>query len=116
MTDFTERRSEKRINRKAKELKIKSVDGAPELANREIQGNTVDISASGLQIVLDCNIPSGTTIEVWITPEDDKMRYHLAGMVRWSSEVKSDEFHIGILLLGREDIETDYLLWRDKFR
>ena len=116
MTDQIEHRSEKRIGHKAKSLKIKSVTGAPQLANKQFEGSTVNISASGLQIILDHAVPLNSAIDVWVTLDGDTRQHFLSGEVRWCSEAKSNEFHVGILLKDRTDIETDYKHWRGTFK
>jgi hypothetical protein len=116
MPDFIEHRAEKRISHKAKSLKIKSASGAPQLANKEFEGSTVNISASGLQIILDHEIPLNSSIDVWVTLDGDTRQHFLSGEIRWCSEAKPNEFHIGILLKNRSDMETDYTHWRGTFK
>jgi hypothetical protein len=116
MPDPTEQRSEKRISHTAKTLKIKSASGVPALANKELEGATINISASGLQIILNSAIPLKSTIDVWITLEDGNTQHFLSGEVRWCNEAKTNEFHIGVLLKNRTDIQTDYAEWRNLFK
>jgi len=111
-----EHRSEQRISHKAKSLKVKSASGSPQLTNKEFLGSTVNISASGLQIILDHSLPLNSTIEVWVTLDGDTKQHFLSGEVRWSNEAKQGEHHIGILLKNRTDIATDYTHWRETFK
>jgi hypothetical protein len=116
MPEYTEHRSERRISHKAKSLKIKSASDSPQLANREFHGDTVNISASGLQIILDHSVPLNSSIELWVILDGNTTQYFLSGEVRWCNEAKNNEFHIGILLKNRPDVETDYTKWRESFK
>jgi hypothetical protein len=116
MPDPIEHRSEKRIGHKAKSLKIKSVAGAPQLANKVFEGSTVNISASGLQIIIDHSITLNGIIELWVILDGNATQFFLSGEVRWCNEAKAGEFHIGILLKNRTDIQTDYNSWRASFK
>lgn len=115
MPDQIEHRAEKRISHKARSLKIKSAAGAPHLANEVLEGSTVNISASGLQIILSCAVPLNSAIDVWVALDNASgQKFSLSGEVRWCSEAKAGEFHIGILLKDKPN--TDYQSWRTTFK
>lgn len=115
MPDHAEKRSERRIGHKAKSLKIKSASGAPHLANEVLEGSTVNISASGLQIILGTAVQLNSTIDVWVMLDNaNAEKFALTGEVRWCSEAKAGEFHIGILLKDKQG--SDYQSWRATFK
>ncbi|MDT8452633.1 MAG: PilZ domain-containing protein [Gammaproteobacteria bacterium] len=114
MSDHRNRRTDKRLDQKeALSLTIVFTSQNPALLGRTIKGSTINISASGLRIMLKTPLPADSTIDMSIKLKDDPYTYFLSGKVRWCNE--SDEegiYEIGIVIQDLINTETDYKRWR----
>ena len=114
MPDSNERRTEKRIDQTAAfSLKIIFTSDNPGLLGRSLYGSTIDISASGLKLVMQNELPVDSTIDVVVTLKGNPKQYFLSGKVRWCK--KADDkgnYHVGIALQDLINTDTDYKEWR----
>lgn len=72
---------------------------------------TVDVSANGLQIVMDKPLPPGSILQVCVEFIGSLPRYHLSGEVKWVASVGHDKnYLVGFQLLDSE--YTDIEAWK----
>jgi hypothetical protein len=108
------RTSTRRDQQEVLSLTIISTSLNPELLGKKLNGSTVDISATGLRIKLDCALPADSTINMSIMLKNDPGEFFLTGKVRWCREIKTEDlFQAGIVLNGIINTETDYKRWRE---
>ena len=114
MANQDERRVDTRIeDHSVLELKIMFASEAPGLLGKNVSGSTVDVSASGLGLSLNCEVPVDSTLDLRVTLKDDFKKFFLSGKVRWckpSSE--SGMFQVGVALHERTDVDTDLDNWK----
>ena len=116
MSDNDERRADARTDdHTVKELKILFASETPGLLGRNVLASTVDVSATGLGVSLNCNIPVDSTLDMRITLKGEFKKYFLSGKVRWckSSDV-GGQYSVGIALHERTDVATDLDSWRQE--
>ena len=114
MADFEEQRAHERIeDHSVLELKILFASETPGLLGKNVSGSTVDISAAGLGLSLDCEVPTDSTLDVRITLKGEFKKYFLSGKVRWckASEVEG-MYLVGVALHERTDVATDLDSWQ----
>ena len=113
MLNKNRRADERHDHQEALSLTIIFTSQNPELLGRTLKGSTIDISASGLRIILGAALPSDSTIDVSIALKDDPDKFFLSGKVRWCRETEEEGiYQIGIVLQGLINTETDYNRWR----
>jgi hypothetical protein len=72
---------------------------------------TVDVSANGLQIVMDKPVAPGSILQVCIEFVGQPPHYHLTGEVKWVAKIgRENDFLVGFLLL--ESDQTDIEEWK----
>jgi len=113
MFDQSNRRSDKRVvRREALSLTIIFTSQNPSLLGRTITGSTLDISASGLGLILDTELPTDSTIDLSIILTGDTKEFFLSGKVCWCREVEEGMYKIGIILNDLINTESDLKRWR----
>lgn len=113
MKNFEERRADKRIaHTEAVSLKILFTSENPSFLGKNLDGSTLDISASGLRLSLQSELPVDSTIDVAVTLKDSPRQYFLSGKVRWCKKVEDGSYQAGIALQDLINTETDYKAWR----
>jgi Tfp pilus assembly protein PilZ len=114
MPENQERRVDKRLTQtEAFSLKIIFTSENPNLLGKSLYGSTIDISASGLKLALENQLPIDSTIDVVITLKGNPKQYFLSGKVRWCKEIDGqNNYHVGIDLQDLINTETDYKAWR----
>ena len=117
MSDHDERRADARTeDHPVKELKILFASETPALLGKSVSASTVDVSATGLGITLNCNIPAGSTLDMRVTLEGEFKKYFLSGKVRWCKPLDAeDQYAVGIALHERTDVATDLDSWKLEF-
>lgn len=118
MGQFDERRADERFE-KAEELSLKIVFSSenPGLLGKTLDGATVDVSASGMRILLNREIKIDSVLDVWVTLHEQNKKYFLTGNVRWCREnTEGEGFHVGLVLRERTDTVTDLASWQESFR
>ena len=118
MNNFEERRADKRVDQKeAISLKIVFSSENPGLLGKNLSGETLDISASGLRISLPCAIKVDSVLDVWVTFHNENKKYFLTGNVRWCREdTEVGGFLVGLVLRERSDTITDLADWKENFK
>lgn len=118
MENYEERRADERFEQKDDiSLKIVFSSENPGLLGRNLSGETLDASASGLRISLPCSIKIDSVLDVWVTLHEENKKYFLTGNVRWCRENPEGEgFLIGLVLRERTDTITDLVSWKEKYK
>lgn len=114
MPENQERRTDKRIIRtEAFSLKIIFTSENPGLLGKSLYGSTIDISASGLRLALQKQLPVDSTIDVVVILKGSPKQYFLSGKVRWCKKADDkNNYHVGVALQDLINTETDYEAWR----
>ncbi len=85
-------------------------DGETEKANIVVS-KTIDVSANGLQIVMDKPLVPGSILQVCIEFIGQPPRYHLSGEVKWVANAgREKDYLVGFQLLDSEF--TDIEAWK----
>ncbi|MCW8955406.1 MAG: PilZ domain-containing protein [Gammaproteobacteria bacterium] len=116
--NFEDRRADPRIEQAA-DLTVKIVfsSSSPGLLGKNLDGKTVDISASGLRVSLDRPIDVDSVLDVWVMMKKENKKYFLTGNVRWCNETEQPGiYHAGVVLRERTDTITDLRSWRKSFK
>lgn len=115
MSNQTNRRNSVRLNiQEALSLTIISTTQSPELEGKVFNGSTMDISTTGLRLMLSSPLPPNSIINMSITLENAPNEFLLSGKVRWCREFKQeDTYQAGIVLHKNINDEIDYNRWRE---
>ncbi len=117
MSESDERRIDKRVAQTAAfSLKIIFTSDNPALLGKNLYGSTIDISASGLKLALQSELPVDSTIDVVIILKGDPKQYFLSGKVRWCKNADDTNYHVGIALQDLINTDTDYKAWREALK
>jgi hypothetical protein len=74
---------------------------------------TVDVSANGLQIVMDKPAAPGSILQLCVEFGGEPRHYRLTGEVKWVAQVdRENDFLVGFLLL--ESDQTDIEAWKER--
>jgi len=112
-TPENRRESERKSHHAVHSLQILFASETPGLLGNRLAGETIDVSTSGLGLILDQDVPVGCTLDVRVTLKDDPKRYSLSGKVRWCKPAEEKgKFAVGVALHERTDIETDLEAWK----
>jgi len=104
MSDSDERRGAYRLLRnEAVIVKITGSPASPELVGVTVECSSVDLSATGLRLLLECAVTRGAQLAMEVELADTAQRYLLAGEVRWSQQTEV----AGIYLVGVQIIDAD---------
>lgn len=69
---------------------------------------TVDLSANGLQIVMDKPTPPGSILQLCVEFVGERRHYHLTGEVKWVATVGRDkDYLVGFLLMESEGTDIE---------
>lgn len=118
MGNYEERRSDQRIQQNENvSLKIVFSSENPGLLGKNLSGETLDISASGMRLALPFVIKVDSVLDVWMTLHDENKKYFLTGNVRWCRpNPDSAGYLIGLVLRERTDTITDLASWKEQFK
>lgn len=116
MANNHERRSERRYNlHQAIVVKIMFASESPHLLGKRLQGSTADVSASGVKVLLNTDLPVDSTIDISVTLNNND--YFLSGKVRWTEEASiPGMYHIGISLQDLFNTDTDFKGWKEAIK
>ena len=114
MNDFTDRRADTRTDaNNVANIKIVFSSETPGLLGTNLPGSAVDVSASGLRLSLNKEVPINSNLDIWVTFKDDFKKFFLSSKVRWCRQVDdSATYQAGISLHERTDIKTDLSDWK----
>lgn len=112
-----ERRSEQRFNLdRAITVKIIFASASPQLLGRRLKGSTADVSASGIKIQLNSELPVDSTIDMEVTLSDSE-KYFLSGKVCWAEAGDAPgKYYIGISLQDLINDNTDLKGWKEAIK
>ena len=110
-----ERRNASRLLRDEKVIvKILDAPARPELIGKVVECSTVDVSATGLRILLETSVATGSRLGLEVTVLESDERYILGGEVMWSRETEAAGIYlIGVHLAGEEPRQLEQ--WRSRF-
>ena len=109
-----ERRLEARVGRcETIFIELFSADYDESSPAKIIICNTLDISANGLQLVIDSEVPVGSVLQLGVDLNQPKQRIHMVGEVRWCRrqlKADGDSYLLGFELYESEG--TDIEIWK----
>lgn len=70
--------------------------------NHTIDVQTNDISAGGICIIADKELPAGTWLDIYVKIMDNGEEVHKKGIVIWSNKNDSGKYRMGIKLEGEK--------------
>lgn len=114
MNEAAERRADERFEHNDQlSLKIVFSSENPSLLGKNVDGSTLDISASGLRIELNQQIKIDSVLDVWVSLKNLNKKFFLTGNVRWVNETaRPGIYQIGLVLRERTDTVTDLSSWK----
>lgn len=68
--------------------------------------NTVNVSAYGMQVILDFEVLVDSEIALWIVQESSEERTLVNGTVRWTSKTVEDHKYLVGIELDEESVDT----------
>jgi hypothetical protein len=98
-----ERRSAPRVAREER-LFVRIVSSHPDvfLGGKTIHCSTQDLSAGGLRLHLEADVPVGTVLQLWIKVADYPGTFLLNGVIRWIREHSPRVVFAGVELLDEQ--------------
>ncbi len=103
---------------RAESLSLTVVSSAHLIGQGErIYCESVDISAVGLQVILDRFVPRDSRVDIWLVLLENRQTLHLKGRLSWvegRDENGRTRFHAGIQLLPAPD--SDFEVWLSLFK
>jgi hypothetical protein len=110
--DVTCQRSELRVNQElAVFVETYSTPSGEWRRPNVVVSKTVDLSANGLQIVMDKPMATGSILQLCVEFIGEPTHYHLTGEVKWVATVgRKHDYLVGFLLM--ESDGTDIELWK----
>lgn len=111
-----ERRRHIRLQRDEKLfVQVVSASESPELVGKTYFCKTLDVSESGLKIIVQNCVPNGSELELWVQIQSLSTKYFLHGFSQWCDDVRRVEgsYELGIRLSPRSD--TDFGKWQYLF-
>lgn len=95
-------------------VKIIASPEKPALVGTSIECSTIDVSAEGLRLLLECPIAAGSHLALEVGFGEGYERYFLGGEVTWSRETEAPGVYlIGVHLL--DDAVFQLERWRSLF-
>jgi len=80
--------------------------------NNIVVSKTIDLSANGVQVVMDKPVPIGSLLQLCVEISDSDERFHLAGEVMWLTETdESTSYLVGFKVL--ESDQTHVREWKE---
>jgi len=111
MTDSSDKRSEMRVSEETTfYVEIYSQENDDSSETRVIICNSLDISANGIQLQMDAEVPTGSILRVCADMKPGEKELYLVGEVRWV-EKEEDHYNIGFALYDAEN--TDISGWKN---
>lgn len=104
---------------KAESLSLTVVSATALVAQGErIYCESVDISPTGLQVIMDRFVPRDSRVEIWLVLLENRQTYQLQGKLTWvegreDKDTGDERFFAGIQLLPTTD--SDFERWLAQF-
>ncbi len=109
-----EKRNHARKNPEASVIfTIDSESESGQASEIRLEGQSKDISATGLRIHGKHRVEIGQQIKLWVEIKQDFHKYHLVAMVKWVTETTEGEFIAGLEI--DEEKSEDHLDWLTQF-
>lgn len=105
-----EDRTEHRLERKDTIYVEVMSSPRPDEESEVVICKTVDISANGIQITLDRELPIGCILQLCVQFQDNNERLFVVGEVMWVRNTVGEDFLVGFHLF--EDDDSDILEWK----
>jgi hypothetical protein len=113
VSDSTDKRSELRVSEETTffvEIYSQNDEESND-ATRVIICNSLDISANGIQLQMDTEVPTGSILRVCADLKPGQKALYLVGEVRWIKK-EGDHYNIGFELYDAEN--TDISGWKNQ--
>ncbi len=112
-SDLTENRKEPRLKSSIKVSVHVEKSSDVTLVGRSIECETVDVSVSGIGILLDRFVPTDSILKVMISTLDFPLvrAFNLIGEIRWATELDKG-CHAGIRFQQTGEFDS----WNDRFQ
>jgi len=113
MSNVSDQRQEQRLG--TEETVFIEVDSAAQNDKHNtliVISHSVDISANGLQLILDEQLPNGSIYEVCVQLSDPERRLHMTAEVKWTQFVEEEGGYMTGLYLFESD-DTDIQQWKE---
>ena len=108
-TGMNEKRKNQRVPEKADvTIVVKSAPQALDLEDRTFPSRSIDISVSGLQLIVNTDIPVGAKVQIKVMFSHLTLEYWHSGVIIWNDKYDADkpdtdEHTIGIRIDSLED-------------
>ncbi|MCB1663162.1 MAG: PilZ domain-containing protein [Pseudomonadales bacterium] len=94
-------------------VKVLDCEVNPEVTDTTLSSSTLDVSASGMRLVLSGEVPAGTLLELWVEIRGCPGKFLLTGKVKWC-RANGEDFICGVELIDNGE-ESDWGDWQDLF-
>lgn len=112
MSNSTDKRSEIRVSEETTFfVEIHSQNDDESNDTKVIVCNSLDISANGIQLQMDTEVPTGSILRICADLKPGQKELYLVGEVRWI-EKEDDHYNIGFELYDAEN--TDISGWKNQ--
>lgn len=112
MSQSIDKRSEVRVSEETTFfVEIYSQDNDDSDATKVIICNSLDISANGIQLQMDTEVPKGSILRICADLKPGQKELYLVGEVQWI-EKEEDHYNIGFVLYDAEN--TDISSWKNQ--
>lgn len=114
MTD--ERRTAQRFLRDERlRVKIIASPARPELVDMAVDCETVDVSTTGLRVLLTCAVVPGSQLALEVEALEQEECFFLGGVVQWSRETEAaGTYLVGVALFDATGFDLER--WQRRFR
>jgi hypothetical protein len=94
-------------------VKIMFASASPELLGKQIKCSVADVSATGIRMLLNTDLPVDSTIDISVTLHEVQ-KYFLSGKIR-KTEAASlpGMYHTSISLQDLYNTDTDFKRWKE---
>jgi hypothetical protein len=96
-------------------IKVASCKTQPSIEKMTLRSSTLDVSASGMRLLVTKEIPVGTILDMWVEIKGNPGKFLLQGKVMWNS-TQNDEFLCGVELVDTSEDLSDLIRWRTLFK
>lgn len=94
-------------------VKVLDCESKPELKDTTLSSATLDVSASGMQLLLAEALPQDALLQLWVEIKGCPGKFLLTGVVRWSRP-SGEEYLCGVELQEDDEL-SDLADWQDLF-
>lgn len=96
-------------------VKIIASPARPELTDMTVECATVDVSTTGLRVLLACPVTPGSQLALEVEALEQEECFFLGGVVQWSREAEvAGTYLIGVQLFDATGFDLER--WQRRFR